>query len=133
MTVITISIPEKLLENIDKSIKDRGFASRSEIIRQATRAYLKKDANLRELEGEIVSTITIIYKRKVARSEVSDIQHRYGNIISTFLHAHIDESYCLEVIVVKGLGSVVRKLVDALKSNEEITQIKVAIVKESIF
>ena len=133
MTVITISMPEKLLENIDKSIEDRGFASRSEIIRQAARAYLKEDTNLRELKGEIVATVTIIYERKEGRSEISDIQHRYGNIISTFLHAHIDDSYCLEVIVVKGLGSVVRKLVDALKSNEEITQIKVAIVEESRF
>jgi CopG family nickel-responsive transcriptional regulator len=59
------------------------------------------------------------------------VQHIYGDIVSTFLHAHIDENYCLEVIVVKGKADILRKLVNALGSSEQIMQIKVAVLKET--
>jgi CopG family nickel-responsive transcriptional regulator len=128
MTIVSLSIPDKLLERVDSSIEGEGFANRSEIIRQALRTFIAEGRSLKELEGEIAATITIIYEKKANRGQISDIQHSYGNIISTFLHAHIDEHYCLEVIVVKGKANVVRKLVNAFRTNEQIIQIKVALV-----
>lgn len=130
MTVISVSIPEKLLEEVDGSVEQRGFANRSEIIRQALRAFIAEDKSIMELEGEIAATVTIIYERGAERGRISDIQHNYGDLISTFLHAHIDEDHCLEVIVVKGEAETLRKLVQALRTNEEIFQIKVAVLKE---
>jgi CopG family nickel-responsive transcriptional regulator len=131
MTIISVSIPEKLLEKVDHSLNEEGFANRSEMIRQALRAFMTEGKNLRELEGEITATVTIIYERKAKRERISDIQHSYGDLISTFLHAHIDEDHCLEVIVVKGESNILKKLVDALRSNEQIIQIKVAVLKQS--
>ena len=128
MTVISVSVPEKLLERVEKSIKEQGFANRSEIIRQALRTYITEARSLRELKGEIAASITIIYKRGAKNGQISEIQHSFGDIISTFLHAHIEEDYCLEVIVVKGEAENLRKLVDAFRTNEHINQIKVSIL-----
>jgi len=129
MTVISVSVPEKLLERVDNSIREQGFANRSEIVRQALRTLIMESRTLRELEGEIAASITIIYEREATKGQISEIQHSFGDIISTFLHAHIDEDYCLEVIVVKGEADAVRKLVDAFRTNEQINQIKVSILK----
>lgn len=129
VTVISVSVPEKLLERVENSIGEQGFASRSEIVRQALRAFIMESRNLRELEGEIAASITIIYKRGAKKAQISEIQHSFGDIISTFLHAHIEEDYCLEVIVVKGEADTIRKLVDAFRTNEYINQIKVSILK----
>ena len=85
--------------------------------------------SLRELEGEIAASITIIYERDAMKGQISEIQHSFGDIISTFLHAHIEENYCLEVIVVKGEAGTIRKLVQAFRTNEQINQIKVSILK----
>ncbi|MFP3985250.1 MAG: CopG family ribbon-helix-helix protein, partial [Candidatus Bathyarchaeia archaeon] len=115
------------------SIEDRGFANRSEIVRQALRTFMAEDKNLRETEGEIISTITIIYERKAKREQIYDIQHSYGDVISTYLHAHIDDGHCLEVIVVKGQASIIKKLVDAFKTNEQIIQLKVTVLGRSEF
>lgn len=131
MTIVSVSIPDNLLERVDYSMKEDGFANRSEMVRQALRAYIAEARSLRELEGEIAATITIIYEREATKGAISDIQHSFGDIISTFLHAHIDEDYCLEVIVVKGDANIVRKLVDAFRTSEQIAQIKVAVLKES--
>jgi CopG family nickel-responsive transcriptional regulator len=129
MTVISVSIPEKLLERVETSIKEQGFANRSEIVRQALRTFIMESRSLREVEGEVAASITIIYEREVTKGRISEIQHNFGDIISTFLHAHIDEDYCLEVIVVKGEVDAVKKLVDAFRTNEQISQIKVSLLK----
>ena len=129
MTIISVSVPEKLLERVEKSIKEQGFANRSEIVRQALRTFIMESRSLKELEGEIAASITIIYERDATKGQISEIQHSFGDIISTFLHAHIDEDYCLEVIVVKGEADTIRKLVDAFRTNEYISQIKVSILK----
>ncbi len=116
------------MKELDSSIKERGFASRSEIIRQALRAFIAEHRSLRELEGEIVATITVIYGKGAKDDPTFKIQHDYSNIISTFLHSHVEEENCLEVMVVKGDAGVIRRLVDALKANEQITQVKVAVL-----
>ena len=130
MTVISLSLPEVLLEQVDSTIKQRGFASRSEITRQALRQFLKEDIKLENLEGEIVATITIIYKEKADRKRLLDAQHVYSGLVSTFLHAHIHEGFCLEVIILKGQARTIRKFTDNLRANEQITQINVAVLAQ---
>ena len=129
VTIISFSVPEKLLERVENSIREQGFANRSEIIRQALRAFVMESRSLRELEGEIAASITIIYERGTKKGQISEIQHSFGDIISTYLHAHIEEDYCLEEIVVKGEADNLRKLVDAFRTSKHIDQIKVSILK----
>ena len=129
VTIISLSVPEKLLKLVENSIKEQGFANRSEIVRQALRTFIQESKNLRELEGQIAASITIIYERGARKEQISEIQHSFGNIISTYLHAHIEEDYCIEVIVVKGDAERIRKLVEAFRINEQINQIKVSILK----
>jgi CopG family nickel-responsive transcriptional regulator len=130
LTVVSLSVPDTLLEQVDSMIKERGFASRSEIIRQALRLFLKEDIRIEELKGETMATITIIYREKADRVRLLDAQHVYSGLVSTFLHAHIHEGFCLEVILLKGQAQMIRKFIDTLRSNEQITQIKVAVLDQ---
>jgi CopG family transcriptional regulator, nickel-responsive regulator len=129
MTIISVSVPEQLLDRLETSIQEQGFANRSEIVRQALRSFLTESKSLRDLEGEVTASLTVIYKRGTSTGQVSEIHHSFGNIISTFLHAHVDENYCLEMIVVKGPAENLRKLVDAFRTNEKISQIKVSVLE----
>jgi len=128
LTIVSVSIPEKLLEELDNSIKERGFASRSETIRHALRSFMAGYRSLEKLEGEIVATITVIYGKAAKNNQMLSAQHEYGNIISTFLHSHVDENNCLEVMVVRGDAGTIRRLVDAMKANEQIAQVKMAVL-----
>ena len=49
MTIISVSVPDKLLEQIETSIKEQGFANRSEIVRQALRSFILKRERSRKL------------------------------------------------------------------------------------
>jgi len=123
-------MPEALLEQVDSTIAERGFASRSEITRQALRLFLKEDIQIENVEGEIVATATIIYKEKADRQRLLDAQHIYSGLVSTFLHAHIHEGYCLEVIILKGQAKTIRKFTDTLRANEQITQIHITVLAQ---
>ncbi len=128
MTIISLSIPETLIEKIDQKIHEKGYASRSEIARQALRHFLIEDLKIQDIEGDAVATITVIYRENADRRRIMESQHRYSGLVSTFLHTHIQEGTCLEVIILKGQAYLIEKFVDALKQNEDIMQIKTCLL-----
>ena len=128
MRIVSLSIPKSLLEKIDQYVKEQGFANRSEIIRQALRAYMSESRRVGELQGRITAIITIVYLREAQRKQITDVQHNFGPVVLTFLHTHIQEGYCVEIIVAKGDAQVISALVQALKANEQISEAKVTIL-----
>ena len=128
MSIVSLSIPKSLLEKVDHYIKEQGFANRSEIIRQALRAYMSESRGLSELQGRITAIITIVYRREAKRAQITDVQHSFVPVVLTFLHTHIKEGNCIEIIVARGDAQVIKALVEALKVNEQISEIKVTIL-----
>ena len=125
MSIVSLSIPKNLLEKVDSYMQEQGLANRSEIIRQALRAYLSEDRKLGELQGKLTVTITIIYKSEAKTGQIADIQHEYSNIIATFLHTHVDQGHCIEIIVAKGEAQTIKALILVLKANKQISEVKV--------
>jgi CopG family nickel-responsive transcriptional regulator len=128
MSIVSLSIPRSLLEKVDHYVKEQGFANRSEIIRQALRAYMSEGRSISELQGRITAIITIVYQREAKRNQITDVQHNFGPVVQTFLHTHIQEGYCVEIIVARGEAHVINALVQALKANEQISEAKVTIL-----
>ena len=128
MSIVSLSIPKSLLEKVDNYIKEQGFANRSEIVRQALRAYISEGKRLDELKGKITATITIIYQKGARTGQIADVQHSYSNIVLTFLHTHIEEGYCIEIIVAKGDAEIMKAFIAALKVNKQISEVKVTLL-----
>jgi CopG family nickel-responsive transcriptional regulator len=128
MSIISLSIPKNLLEKVDRYAKKQGFANRSEIIRQALRTYMSESRRLDELQGKITAIITIVYQREAKRNQITDLQHNFGPAVLTFLHTHIQEGSCVEIIVARADTQVIRALVQALKANEQISEAKVTLL-----
>ena len=128
MSIVSLSIPKSLLEKVDQHAKEQGFANRSEIIRQALRAYLSESKKLSELQGNITAIITIVYHQEAKRGQITDVQHSYAPVVLTFLHTHIEKGNCIEIIVTRGDAEAVKALIQALKVNEQISEVKVTIL-----
>ena len=128
MSIISISIPKSMLDKIDEYIRQQGFANRSEIVRQALRSYLSESKKLEDLTGRITVTITLIYRRDARRGQITDLQHNYSSMVLTFLHMHVDADSCLEIIVAKGEAQTIKSLIQALKANKQISEVKVTLL-----
>lgn len=111
-----VSLDRSLLDEFDKVLRRRKYATRSEAIRDLIRDNLVRlewDEN-----KETVGTITFVYDHHVPNltRKLTHIQHDFQGHILTGMHVHLDHDHCLEVLVVKGKGAAIRKVADALVS-----------------
>ncbi len=110
-----ISLENALLKGFDSLIKQKGYTSRSEAIRDLIRDCLVKE----EWEygsKETVGAITIVYSHNTRElsDTLTDIQHHFHSSIISSMHIHLDHHNCLEVIIVKGKGREIKKIADKL-------------------
>ena len=110
-----VSLDEDLLEQFDKLLHDKNYATRSEGIRDLIRASILE--NNWKKSGFGGGTLTLVYdhhKHDLSRKLVN-IQHEHHEIIVTTMHVHLDHHTCLEVLVLKGecpdILSLVHKLI----------------------
>ena len=126
--IISISIPEMLLDKLDTIIGERGYSSRSEAIRDSIRGYISDYNWENNLSGVIDVIIVFTYSRasKLAIHKIYEILHHesYDEMIISNLHLHI-ETGCIEVLVVKGNAKNIRDLHGALSALKEIKLVKV--------
>ena len=89
------------------------------MVRQALRAYISEAKRLEELKGNITATITIIYKKKPPnRKKAATANTTSTTLVLTFLHTHIEEGYCIKVIVAKGEAQTMKNLINSLKNKQ---------------
>jgi CopG family nickel-responsive transcriptional regulator len=130
MSIISLSLPTELLEELDAALGDERGASRSEVIRQAVRMYLAEYSELEKIKGTILATITVLYEKTEQNEELFRLQHEFDDIITEYLHSHLTETSCLEVMVVKGSAKRLKSLIDGLKANKPVKQIKFSIMTQ---
>jgi CopG family nickel-responsive transcriptional regulator len=116
-----VSMSRDLLKTFDRLIKDMGYKNRSEAIRDLIRARLIQQ-EWQLTDQETVGTITLVYSHDI--HELTEIltalQHKYHKQIISTMHIHLDKHNCLEVLVVKGKGSAIKKIADRLLSTRGV-------------
>jgi CopG family nickel-responsive transcriptional regulator len=128
MSIISLSLPTELLEELDATIGEEKSATRSEVLRQAVRSYLNEYKKLDELEGDIIATVSVLYEKQEKNVELFSLQHEFSDTITAYLHSHLTATSCLEVMVIKGPAKRLKNLIDGLKANKPVKQIKFAIM-----
>ena len=115
ITRFGVSLDSILLERFDGLIGKKGYANRSEAIRDLIRDSLVTE-EWESPTAETVGTITIVYSHETREltDTLTDLQHRYHSSIISAMHIHLDDHNCLEVIVLKGRAKDIRTIADRL-------------------
>lgn len=110
-----VSLAEELLREFDRLIGRKGYASRSEAIRDLIRDYLAEEAWTAG-RGPAVGTVTLVYDHHVPdlQEKLTDAQHEHAGVVVSTLHVHLERHRCLEVLVVRGKANDIRALADRL-------------------
>lgn len=110
----SVSLEDQLLDQFDEYIGNHGYSNRSEAIRDLIRGKLINEEW--EQDCEVVGVVTLVYDHHQAQLQerITDAQHDYYQLITSTTHVHMDHHNCLEVTIVKGQASVVRKLADRM-------------------
>ena len=118
---IGVAIDSDLLDKFDTLIGQRGYTNRSEAFRDLIRDELV-EKTWESPESQVVGTVTLVYDHHVRllNEKLTGIQHDFHHSILSTLHVHLDHDNCLEVLVVRGKSSVVRKVADVLISTKGV-------------
>jgi CopG family transcriptional regulator, nickel-responsive regulator len=111
----SVSLPPKLLEQLDEMAGEKGYENRSLAIADMIRAHLVEHQQKHGNE-EIAGTITLVYDhhKQHVQATLTDIQHDHHDLIVSTVHVHLDHHNCLEVLVVRGKAASVKKIADEL-------------------
>jgi CopG family nickel-responsive transcriptional regulator len=123
MVVVSLSIPDELLELLDTVTGSGRQATRSEVVRQALNNYISEYQSLERLHGGVVATITVLHE-KSDRGQDLDLQHEFDDIVVQYHHTHLSKKTCLEMMVVKGSSERLKEFVDGLKADRFVKQFK---------
>ena len=115
ITRFGISLESPLLQRFDRLINKKGYASRSEAIRDLIRDSLVTE-EWKSDNTETVGTITLVYSHDTRELNdiLNDIQHNYHQLVISTTHIHLDGHNCLEVIIVKGKSEDIKTVADRL-------------------
>ncbi|RIY02662.1 nickel-responsive transcriptional regulator NikR [Aureimonas flava] len=103
MQRVTVTLDDDLMGEIDAIMAERGYANRSEAIRDLARAGLSR-AHAETGEGTCVAALVYVYDhaaRDLSR-RLTHAHHDHHDLSVSSLHVHLDRGTCMEVSVLKG-------------------------------
>src|SRR5579864_6798001 len=114
MQRVTITIDDELDAELDSFMKARGYANRSEAIRDLARSGLQQAAT--EIGGTRACVAALVYlydheARELPKRLTRDFHDRH-DLAQATLHVHLDHESCMEVTVLKGRGADVQQFAD---------------------
>ena len=116
MQRISITIDDDLLEAIDALGARRGYASRSEALRDIVREAMTREQSAGPAETPCFATLSYVYEhetRDLAR-RLTSAQHHHHDLSVATMHVHVGEHDCLEAVVLKGSVEEVRAFADSV-------------------
>ncbi|PPE70091.1 nickel-responsive transcriptional regulator NikR [Caldimonas thermodepolymerans] len=116
MERFTISLDHELADEFDRLIARRGYANRSEAVRDLIRRELEADRLAQAQAPWCVATVSYVYnhhERSLA-GRLAHLQHEHHDVAVATMHAHLDHEHCLETMMLKGPTAAVRACADAL-------------------
>jgi CopG family nickel-responsive transcriptional regulator len=110
-----VSMERELSRKFDRLIAKRGYANRSEAIRDMVRKELVQE-QWDNPDAEAVGTVTLVYDHRVRElgDRLVDLQHKHHDMVVSATHVHLSHDYCLEVLVVRGRAREVQHLAEQL-------------------
>jgi len=134
MPIVSISLTSELLRKLDKFMKERGYSSRSEAIRDAIRDSLSEYELSRFKTGKVTATITVIseHEKHNANERLMRLRHEHDEIISGNMHIHLGKIYCLEIFITEGDVKDILNFISKIRAMRGIHQVKYTMVPISL-
>ena len=114
-----VSAESELIESFDELARQRGYANRSEALRDLMRdALVQSRIDSEPAQGEVLGSLTLVYDHHAREltAQMADLQHQHHDLVVSVLHVHVSHDDCLEVIALRGRVEPIRHLADSLLS-----------------
>jgi CopG family transcriptional regulator, nickel-responsive regulator len=122
MERFTISLDESLAQAFDALIRERGYANRSEAVRDMLRRELETHRLKRKEAPHCVASLSYVYNHHERRlaERLTDLQHQVHDLVVSSMHVHLDHDNCLETLFLRGHTADVRGFAEKLSAERGV-------------
>ena len=123
MPIVSISLNQEILSELDKLQKTMGFSGRSEAIRAGIRTFVSEEKQKLKLLGNIHAILLVVHNDEFDHV-VSGIKHNFEDLITTHLHSKIEGEKCMELFVIDGDAERVSTVTRDFQVNKNMDTVK---------
>ena len=116
MERFTISLDEHLAEAFDLWIGQRGYANRSEAVRDLLRGELERARRQTPQGLYCVACLSYVYNHheRELGERLTNMHHAHHDLTLSTTHVHLDHEHCLETVLLRGAAVAVQAFADAV-------------------
>ncbi len=123
MPIVSISLNEEILKQIDSLQKNLGFSGRSDAIRAGIRSFVAEEKQKENLSGNVNAILLVVHNDEYD-NQVNGIKHSYEDLITTHLHSKIEGDKCMELFMLKGEAGSVSSITKDFQINKRMDTVK---------
>ena len=127
MPIVSISLNNDILSEIDNLKKSMGFSGRSEAIRAGIRNFVSETKQNTELSGKVHAILLVVHNDEFDHI-VSGIKHNFEDLITTHLHSKIEGDKCMELFVIDGEAERVSIITKDFQTNKKMDTVKLVTI-----
>ena len=123
MPIVSISLNDEILKQIDNLQKNLGFSGRSDAIRAGIRSFVSEEKQKENLSGNVNAILLVVHNDEYD-NQVNGIKHSYEDLITTHLHSKIEGDKCMELFMLKGEANLVTDITKDFQTNKKMDTVK---------
>ena len=123
MPIVSISLTDEILKEIDSLQKSLGFSGRSDAIRAGIRSFVSEEKQKEDLSGNVNAILLVVHNDEYD-NQVNGIKHSYEDLITTHLHSKIEGDKCMELFMLKGEAGSVSSITKDFQINKRMDTVK---------
>ena len=123
MPIVSISLNDEILKQIDSLQKNLGFSGRSDAIRAGIRSFVSEEKQKEDLSGNVNAILLVVHNDEYD-NQVTEIKHSYEDLITMHLHSKIEGDKCMELFILKGESDPVGEITKKFQINKKMDTVK---------
>ena len=130
MTVVSVSMPESLLERLDEFAEEHGYTGRSEVVREASRNLLSEFED-KKLEGrDLMGVVTVVFDHETSSAEerMMRVRHEHEELVVSNVHNHVGDHYCMELFILEGGLDEISTFVGKIRATSDILSVDYSVI-----
>ena len=125
MAVVSVSMPDELLERLDQFADEHGYTGRSEVVREASRNLLGEFEDVRLEDRELMGIVTVVfdYETTSVEERMMHLRHEHDELVASNFHSHVGDHYCMELFVLEGDLEEISTFVGKIRATQNVLSV----------
>lgn len=127
MTIVSLSLPDEMIRQLDGVQKTGGYAGRSELVRAAIRLMIEDTKEKDSLSGHVQAIILVTHD-EFNEEPITRLKHQYEDIVRTHIHNKVSQGNCVELFLLEGDGRKIGSMTKEFQKEDKLKSVKLLVI-----